>query len=196
MTGSREQQAIRGAKAEEAVGAILNRLPGNHRVLHDVPKQFGNIDHLVFREDGAIFLIESKSHHGEVTVRNDELRRDGRSFERDLVSQTLSGVSVAEEILGKAFWLSAGMDSHCNCFHERACATALRGVQSGCHPSELSGALDGKAGWQRAGCAEALAANRQSRSTFVYGSEGSSEFMESTEFRCRCRWPCRLRVEC
>ena len=48
---------------------FLNRcgqLPDNHVVLHDVESQFGNIDHLVFRNDGAVFLVETKSHKGTV----------------------------------------------------------------------------------------------------------------------------------
>jgi Nuclease-related domain len=96
---SREKQAVRGAKAEETVGAILDRLPSNHRVLHDVQKDFGNIDHLVFRSDGAIFLIETKSHHGTVTVQNGELRRDGLPFEKNFVNQTLDNATWLKRFL-------------------------------------------------------------------------------------------------
>ena len=62
----REKHAMRGAEAEVTVGEILNRLPENHVVLHDIAAQFGNIDHPVFRRDGALFLIETKSHGGIV----------------------------------------------------------------------------------------------------------------------------------
>ena len=66
-----EQDALRGAKAEESVGAILDRLP-DCVVLHGVRKKFGDkecgdIDHVVFRKDGAVLLIETKSHRGTVT---------------------------------------------------------------------------------------------------------------------------------
>src|SRR3954469_7947705 len=50
-----EGDAIRGAEAGESIGAILARLPANHLVLHDVNARYGNIDHVVFREDGAVF---------------------------------------------------------------------------------------------------------------------------------------------
>jgi hypothetical protein len=89
----REQQAIRGAEAEEAVGTILNRLPGDYQAFHDVQARHGNIDHLVFRKDGAIFVLETKSHRGNVTIEHCELRRDHRLFEKNFVGQTLENVS-------------------------------------------------------------------------------------------------------
>ena len=67
----RADDAGRGAKAEEDVGAILSRI-SDCEVLHDVVAQFGNIDHLVFRKDGAILLIETKSHCGKVTEQSAE----------------------------------------------------------------------------------------------------------------------------
>jgi len=45
---------LQGAEGEEAVGAILDRLPNIRVVQHDVPGAYGNIDHLVFRNDGAM----------------------------------------------------------------------------------------------------------------------------------------------
>lgn len=89
----REYQAKRGAVAEESVGSILDRLPKDqHVVLHDVKVARGNIDHLVFRRDGAIFLIETKSHRCNVTKRSDQIYRDGQPFEKDIVKQALSNI--------------------------------------------------------------------------------------------------------
>jgi hypothetical protein len=62
--------AERGAAAEELVGALLDRLPANCHVLHDIPGRYGNLDHVVMRGDGAIFLIETKSHRQIVTENN------------------------------------------------------------------------------------------------------------------------------
>jgi hypothetical protein len=95
----REQQAVRGAEAEEMVGAILNRLPPGHQVFHDVPAPHGNIDHLVFRRDGAVFVIETKSHRGDVTLDHCELRRDHRPFEKDFIRQTLENVSWLKKFI-------------------------------------------------------------------------------------------------
>lgn len=71
LASRREQDAVRGAEAEETVGAVLDRLP-DCVVIHDVrkkngDKKYGNIDHVVFRRDGAVLLIETKSHRGTVT---------------------------------------------------------------------------------------------------------------------------------
>jgi hypothetical protein len=66
LLSRREQDAIRGAEAEEKVGAQLDRL-ANCVVLHDVPADYGNVDHLVFRKDGAVFLFETKSRCGTIT---------------------------------------------------------------------------------------------------------------------------------
>jgi len=94
-------------------------------VLHDVPKEFGNIDHLVFRADGAIFVIETKSHHGKVTVQNGELRRDDRPFEKNFVKQTLDNTSWVKAFIAGRFgfepsWIHAAIvftnahvPSHC-----------------------------------------------------------------------------------
>jgi hypothetical protein len=125
----REQHAVRGAKAEAAVGAILNRLPGNYRVFHDVPAQFGNLDHLVFRDDGAIFLIETKSHRGTVTIERNELLRDGQQFEKNFIKQTLGNVSWLKKSIGDQFsftpaWVhsaivfnNAHVPAHCKLFN-------------------------------------------------------------------------------
>ena len=69
---AREKDALRGADAEVSVGGILNGLSEDHIVIHDIPSQFGNIDHLVFRKDGAIFLIETKSHGGTIDEKRAE----------------------------------------------------------------------------------------------------------------------------
>lgn len=99
-----ERQAEQGAVAEESVGAILDRLPKDqHVVLHDVKTRRGNIDHLVFRRDGAIFIIETKSHHGTITECSGELRRDGHSFEKNIVQQTLFEIYDLRDILAPHF---------------------------------------------------------------------------------------------
>jgi len=68
----REKDAIRGAEAEEAVGAILDKLAkqsDRYLVLHDVMAEYGNVDHIVVRKDGVVFMIETKSQRGKVTER-------------------------------------------------------------------------------------------------------------------------------
>jgi|GEM_PF-2539282 len=53
---------LRGARAEEAIGDLLNELRGEgFIVMHDIPQEFeGNVDHLVSGPTG-VFMIESKA---------------------------------------------------------------------------------------------------------------------------------------
>jgi Nuclease-related domain len=90
-----ERNAVRGAKAEEKIGNLLDSLSSECIVLHDVSKGQGNIDHLVFRKDGAVFLIETKSHHGKIAQHDGELRRNGRPLEKNFIAQAH----------GNVFWL-------------------------------------------------------------------------------------------
>jgi len=87
----RAQQAERGAFAEELVTDLLQALGPNHLVFSDISCGHGNIDHFVLRSDGALFLIETKSHGGEVRKVNGQLRMNGRPLEQDFVSQALNG---------------------------------------------------------------------------------------------------------
>ena len=100
----REGDAIRGAEAEENVGALLDGLKDCVAV-HDVVAGNGNIDHLLFRNDGAIFLIETKSHRGKITVQGDELRRDGRLLEKDFIRQVRGNINWLQEFFQA--WLSS-----------------------------------------------------------------------------------------
>ncbi len=105
--------------AEEKIGALLDGLTGNYAVQHDVNTGRGNIDHLVFRGDGAIFLIETKSHSGWITRQDDELRRNGQPPEKDFVRQTLNNVIWLKNFLktraGFELWINAAIvftDAH------------------------------------------------------------------------------------
>ncbi|MGB7769225.1 MAG: nuclease-related domain-containing protein [Verrucomicrobiia bacterium] len=115
----REANAHQGARAEEKVGAMLDGLPKNYAVRHDVNTGWGNIDHLVFRRDGAVFLIETKSHSGRITKQDGQLRRNGQSLEKDFVKQTLDQVSWLKKFLktraGFEPWIHAAIvftDAH------------------------------------------------------------------------------------
>jgi hypothetical protein len=115
----REVKAHQGARAEEKVGAMLDGLAKNYAVRHDVNTGWGNIDHLVFRRDGAVFLIETKSHSGRITKLDGQLRRNGQFLEKDFIKQTLDNVSWLKKFLkGRAGfepWIHAAVvftDAH------------------------------------------------------------------------------------
>lgn len=105
----RARQAERGAFAEGLVTDLLEALGPNHLVFSDIPTGHGNIDHCVLRSDGALFLIETKSHGGEVRKVNGQLRMNGRPLEQDFVSQALSGTfwmrDQIESLIGFKPWI-------------------------------------------------------------------------------------------
>ena len=114
----REQDAVRGAEAEEVVGAILDSLT-DCVTLHDVTAGYGNIDHVIFRKDGAVFLVETKSPRGLIT----ELRAE------KYLQQTHRNVYWLRDLLKTRFnlepWIHAAIvfpNAHVRVPH------ALRGV--------------------------------------------------------------------
>jgi hypothetical protein len=109
----RQRDASRGAQAEESVGAILDRLPENCIVLHDLNTGWGNIDHVVFRQDGAVCLIETKSRGGTVSEVGGELRCNGKPFEKDILKQTHGNIYWLRDFLKVRFgvtpWINAAI---------------------------------------------------------------------------------------
>lgn len=83
------RRAGRGAAAEEKIGELLAELGPDFEVLHDVECRYGNIDHLVISAKGAIFMIETKSHHGTITAPNDTVLVNGHKPEKDFIAQSL-----------------------------------------------------------------------------------------------------------
>ena len=85
-----EGKAERGAIAEESMGDMLNKLPGENLVLHDVKSKFGNIDHIIISKIKGIILVETKSHHGKITAEGNNLLINGKPPEKDFIKQTLN----------------------------------------------------------------------------------------------------------
>ena len=92
------------------------------------PGAYGNIDHLVFRNDGAVFLLETKSHRGRIEARNGQLLRDGKPFEKDFILQVQRNVAHVREDLraryGLTPWIhtalvftNAYVQAHCKVGH-------------------------------------------------------------------------------
>jgi len=85
----KERKAERGARAEETVDSILCELKGEYALFHDVDTGYGDIDHIVLSKEYGLFIIETKSHFGEVTVSNGTLLLDDKAPEKDFIAQTL-----------------------------------------------------------------------------------------------------------
>src|SRR5260221_4491806 len=95
-----ERRAVRGAKGEELVGAMLKGLGDRFLVLHDLPSPYGNIDHLVLSKE-TVFLIETRAHGGRVSVVNGEIRVNQRPPEKDFIAQ----------VLRNTLWLSSQLEA-------------------------------------------------------------------------------------
>jgi len=100
----------RGAIAEESIGDMLDKLPGEKLILHDVPSRFGNIDHIIISRTKGVILVETKSHRGEITAENDNLLIDGKPPEKDFIRQTLKNCYWLKEWikdnLGLEVWVN------------------------------------------------------------------------------------------
>jgi hypothetical protein len=94
-------RAVRGAKAEEKIGDILDELDENYIVLHDIDSPYGNIDHIVISRHNGIFLLETKSHGGRVEVQNDRLLVNGKPPEKDFIAQALRNTYWLKEEIGR-----------------------------------------------------------------------------------------------
>jgi hypothetical protein len=89
-----------GAKAEELVGEILKNLPQEYDVMHDIQLGYGNIDHFVLSKNGCMYMIETKSHRGKVTIEGDQIRINNKRTEKDFIKQTLRNTyDIRDEIM-------------------------------------------------------------------------------------------------
>jgi hypothetical protein len=105
-----EKRAIRGAKAEEKIGGLLEGLSEDYYVLNDIESPYGNIDHIVIGKNQGVFLIETKSHHGKVEVADDVLLVNGKPPEKDFIAQTLKNVywlrDEISQVTGTKPWIT------------------------------------------------------------------------------------------
>lgn len=87
-----EKRASKGAQAEERIGDLLKQLHGDYAVFHDIESPYGNIDHVVMNKDNDVFLLETKSHHGEITYNGKNLLINSKPTEKDFISQALKNM--------------------------------------------------------------------------------------------------------
>jgi hypothetical protein len=104
-------RADRGAVAEERVGSSLDDLGEDYLVLHDIRSTYGNIDHIAICRTGAIFLIETKSHPGRVSVVNGQLLVNGHEPEKDFIAQAINNTywlkKRIRETIGVDVWVTS-----------------------------------------------------------------------------------------
>jgi hypothetical protein len=106
----RERQAVRGAVAEERIGSLLDGLGEDYLALHDIESPYGNIDHVVLDRLSCVFLIETKSHRGRVTIQNGEILVNGHQPEKDFISQALKNTywlrDQIRDAIGMEVWIT------------------------------------------------------------------------------------------
>jgi hypothetical protein len=105
-----ERRAVRGAIAEERVGDLLEQLGEDYCVFHDVASPYGNIDHVVLGKHNGVFLIETKSHGGKVSVADEKLLVNGKPPEKDFITQSLKNTFWLRDKLsgaiGEKVWIT------------------------------------------------------------------------------------------
>lgn len=104
MWGSRQSTEAwgKGAEGERATGRVLDDLPSEFVVIHDLkmPGSRANIDHLVIGPPG-VFTIETKNYKNEVVVQSGKVTSGGRSLGR-VVAQAQGQAEAMSRVLGVA----------------------------------------------------------------------------------------------
>jgi hypothetical protein len=95
--GSRGQQVT----ANDPVAAWLDDLPANYDVYHAVETSEGDLEHLVVSYDRGVFLIESRSAPGRITVQGDRLYLDHQLADPNLVEATMRRASWLRNVLSE-----------------------------------------------------------------------------------------------
>jgi hypothetical protein len=96
----RAKDADRGAHAEEVVAERLLDLPDGYHVFHDIAFDGFNVDHIIVGP-GGIFLVETKSHSGNVDARGDTLLLNGTQPPKNFLNQTWSQTYQLKDFLKK-----------------------------------------------------------------------------------------------
>ena len=103
------KRALKGAESEVLIENLLYSLPDRYYVINDITSKFGNIDHVVIKQDAGVFLIETKSHHGTVSFQEASILLNGQVPEKDFVRQTLYNAywlrDEINKVMGKNVWI-------------------------------------------------------------------------------------------
>ena len=104
----RVEAFFKGAAGEEEVGRLLARLPAGYHVFHSLDAgggvtmwRGGDIDHVVVGPCG-VFVIETKSWRGPVTLENGAIHLNGRLPRRAPLEQARKAAAVLRARLGRA----------------------------------------------------------------------------------------------
>jgi hypothetical protein len=96
------------AQAERKIADLLHQLDKrDFTVLNDLPARYGNIDHLVIRHDGVVFIIETKSQRGLVTMKNGRIMINDSTTPHNYFCQVNRNIKWLKKHMPHKQWIVA-----------------------------------------------------------------------------------------
>lgn len=88
-----------GLEGENDIKSEFSQFPSGYTFLRNIETENqGNLDYVILGPTG-MWVVEVKSHHGNITFNGDILLRYGHSFERDFLKQTYRESKVLEQMI-------------------------------------------------------------------------------------------------
>ena len=97
------ERYFKGARGEERVAGILQKLPDGYHVFNDFVACGRHVDHVVVGS-GGIFAVETKFWLGRVTLEDGHILLDGQLTDRPPLRQVLKEAEAVRNELAKRGW--------------------------------------------------------------------------------------------
>ena len=97
------ERYFKGARGEERVAGILQKLPDGYHVFNDFVACGKHVDHVVVGP-GGVFAVETKFWRGKVTVEEGRILLDGQLPDRSPVAQAGREAVLVRNALSAAGW--------------------------------------------------------------------------------------------
>ena len=97
------ERYFKGARGEERVAGILQKLPDGYHVFNDFVACGRHVDHVVVGS-GGIFAVETKFWLGRVTLEDGHILLDGQLTDRPPLKQVLKEAEAVRNELAKRGW--------------------------------------------------------------------------------------------
>lgn len=97
------ERYFKGARGEERVAGILQKLPDGYHVFNDFVACGRHVDHVVVGS-GGVFAVETKFWLGRVTLEDGHILLDGQLTDRPPLKQVLKEAEAVRNELAKRGW--------------------------------------------------------------------------------------------
>ena len=97
------ERYFKGARGEERVAGILQKLPDGYHVFNDFVACGRHVDHVVVGS-GGVFAVETKFWLGRVTLEDGHILLDGQLTDRPPLRQVLKEAEAVRNELAKRGW--------------------------------------------------------------------------------------------